>query len=338
MKPRVRSRSSSALRVLFALALGSFGSACAGTIEQESTLPSASDARDVERIEELETRIAELERDLSRTPTTPTESVVITSEATPSREENPVLADAGTFALAEPDVATAPETQTGPRTVLRLHESRPSAIAVPVVTERLPVVEIPAVQNPANAGAPPSLAAPVASADAATHVATTPAVPPSFVANSTPTTLPIVGLQAPAVVSSTPVTTTVTPSTPASTDDLTDYRAGLAHLTGRRYASAVASLSAFLRDHPGSAQSDSALYWRATAQYALRNYREALVDYERVVRVAPRGERAADSLYHAGLCHRRLGDTSRATSSFARLQRDYPTSVAARLALREDTT
>ena len=130
----------------------------------------------------------------------------------------------------------------------------------------------------------------------------------------------------------------VVTATPTETEDSTAYRQGLGHLTARRYEAAIASLSTFLRDHPGSARADDALYWRATAHYALRHYGEALVDYDRVPRIAPRGEHAADAIFHAGLCHRRLGAEADARSAFARVRRDYPDSVAARLAAREEST
>ena len=311
-----RRRSRTVLGAVVVLASGLGGGCATGRMADESTIMHASDFEldsrepDSERIEELETRIAELERDLRRVePTTPT-SVRITSE----EGEDP---------RSTVEEAHEPEPQpSGPRAVLRLYESAPAVYdAVPVVSERLPVAAMPArpVVSGVDATATPPAAMPTAPVPSPTRLS-----PPGF--PPLPSTT-----QGPASVA-----VTLAPETPV--EDLTAYRQGLAPLTARRYDLAIASLSAFLRDHPGGEQSDDALFWRATAQYALRHYREALVDFDRVVRLAPQGERAADSLYHAGLCHRRLGDDVSAASAFARLRRDYPNSVAARLSLREDTT
>jgi tol-pal system protein YbgF len=303
---------------------------CASTMSSDpGTLHTSMDATgddDAGRIGELETRIQELERDLRRVTPQATASVRLTPDGA---ETDDALVSGSSYPGAE-SADAASEPSTGPRTVLRLHETRPTAtdFPIPVVSERLPVADMPPAplaNPPPGSGARPQPVAP-------------PAVPPVAFAPQPVAMASATGLDPVPLPLPVPVAALASHSRPTPSEDLREYRLGLGHLTARRYEAAVASLSAFLRDHPGSAQADDALYWRGTSHYALRRYREALVDYERVVRLSPQGERAADSLYHAGLCHRRLGDESRAQRAFARLQSDYPNSVAARLALREDTT
>lgn len=279
-------------------------------------------------VRELEARIAQLERELSATRGS-SESRSTTIGTTGSGD----LGEAGTFALTSSGASDSAETSAhaetapGDRVTLRLHETRPMALPIEASQERLPVAAIPPVPL-AVTTASPQTAANASAPTTAPRAAVVPPIPPTaFVASTSPAPVP------PPTMIPAPA-----PPPPAPSESLEDYRAGLAHLTARRFEQAIGSLSAFLRDHPGSAQSDDALYWRATAYYALRRYREASVDYDRVVRIAPRGERAADALYHSALCARRLGDDQRARTFFARVRREYPDSVAARLAAREDTT
>lgn len=269
---------------------------------------------------ELEARIAMLEQELAqaRSATSTRSTTLGRSQASTGEAGSGVFELQATEALTftadtDSDSAPAENVGGGERVTLRLHETRPTILPLPAPTERLPVAAIPPVPVSVPLGTTEPSSAPPA----------TSAVPPPSTVFAPPT----VAMPAP------------TPAVaPVSADSLVEYRAGLAHLTARRFEAAIGSLSAFLRDNPGSAQADDALYWRATAYYALRRYREAVVDYDRIVRIAPHGDRAADALYHSALCSRRLGDDERARATFARLRREYPDSVAARLAAREDTT
>lgn len=279
--------------------------ACATSARNEASTVADSD-RDEARVAELEARIRQLETDLAATSgaEAPRTSVRVgTTGEVPADDEDVVPT----------------EGEGGGSVVLRLHEERPADL--PVVTERLAVVPMPATPVPAA----PMVATSATSAPvpASTTVPVGPTPPPTSLA-------PLLAPQ-PA-----PVPATTLPS--ATDPDAASYRIAIDHLSARRFDAAIAAFTSFLRDHPGSARADDALYWRATSYYALHRYAEALVDYERVPRVAPRGEHAADAIYHSGLCHRRLGADERARAAFARVRRDYPDSVAANLAAREDTT
>ena len=79
----------------------------------------------------------------------------------------------------------------------------------------------------------------------------------------------------------------------------------------------------------------NALYWRAETHYALRAYDQAQAEFEAVVNRYPHGSKAADALLKAGLCRLRSGNRREAESVFERVQREYPETVAARMAARE---
>ncbi|MCZ7678537.1 MAG: tol-pal system protein YbgF [Sandaracinaceae bacterium] len=205
-----------------------------------------------------------------------------------------------------PVIEEAPR-ETGPRPVLRLYgpapvpgpEAPPVVAAPPLPSIRLPVV--------LGADGDPDAV---------------PAIPAS----------PL--LVSPPVASAPPPE----PPRPAPADDpaVASYREGLAHLSARRLDEALAAFDSFLRAHPHHAYADNALYWRGEIHYARRDYRRALAELSALVERYPRGNKVAEALLRIGLCHERMGDRQRAREVFHRLRTQYPDSVAARMASRED--
>lgn len=116
------------------------------------------------------------------------------------------------------------------------------------------------------------------------------------------------------------------------------YRAALAKLRDREYVQAVEAFDSFLASHPQHAYAANAQYWRAEAIYAQRRYRDALHAFEVFVQRHSRHAKVADALLKMGLCHARSGDAGRARVLFQRVQQEYPDTVAARIASREEAS
>ncbi|MBK6810714.1 MAG: tol-pal system protein YbgF [Sandaracinaceae bacterium] len=116
------------------------------------------------------------------------------------------------------------------------------------------------------------------------------------------------------------------------------YRAALGHLRDRQYPEAVDAFDSFLRTHANHPYVANAHYWRAEAIYAQRRYRDALHAFEVFVQRHGSHTKVADALLKMGLCHARSGDTARARAMFRRVQQEYPDTVAARLASREEAS
>jgi len=114
------------------------------------------------------------------------------------------------------------------------------------------------------------------------------------------------------------------------------YRAALAHLTARQAPEALAGFEAFLRDHPRHPYADNAMYWRAEIHYMRRDHRRALRAFSALIERYPHGNKVPDALLRIGLCYERLGQRDRARRVFERLRAQYPDSMAARMASRED--
>ena len=62
------------------------------------------------------------------------------------------------------------------------------------------------------------------------------------------------------------------------------------------------------------------------------------LDFERVEKLHPWGNKAPDALYRMGQIHSRRGDVARARAYFAKVREPFPETAAARLALREDAS
>lgn len=116
------------------------------------------------------------------------------------------------------------------------------------------------------------------------------------------------------------------------------YRAALVLVRDRRYAEAAEALDGFVERHAGHPRWSDALYWLGVVQYAQRRYDRALLVFRRVSEGHRDSERAADAMLKMGMCHMRMGDAERARALFQRVRRQFPNSVAARMASQEDAS
>jgi tol-pal system protein YbgF len=171
-----------------------------------------------------------------------------------------------------------------------------SAIAA-VEHPRVPAVPAPA-PPPAQAGAP------------------APLVPQAVPAESVPVQPPQPGPPAPTV------------SRAGNPEQ--EYSAALATFRSREHGQAVLDFIDFIAKYPKHSLAGNAQYWIGEAYWAQRDYRQALVEFEKVSEYGP--GKAPDALVKIGLCHARLRDASRAEQAWQRVIREYPKSEAAGLA------
>ncbi|UJR80073.1 tol-pal system protein YbgF [Sandaracinus amylolyticus] len=115
------------------------------------------------------------------------------------------------------------------------------------------------------------------------------------------------------------------------------YRAALALVEARRWDDALASLRAFADAHPSHPYADNALFWQGEIAFARREYRRAIELWSALLVRYPDGNKVPDALLRIGVSYERLGDLERAREHFRRVREQYPDSVAARLASREET-
>jgi len=116
------------------------------------------------------------------------------------------------------------------------------------------------------------------------------------------------------------------------------YNAALANFRAREHGQAVLDFMDFIARYPAHPEAPMAQSWIGEAYYEQRDYRQAIIELERVVTMAPTSFVAADALLKIGLAHTMLRENSRAQQAWRRLVREYPGSESAgkaRALLRE---
>jgi tol-pal system protein YbgF len=94
---------------------------------------------------------------------------------------------------------------------------------------------------------------------------------------------------------------------------------------GRR----AAGFASFIKRYPGSALAPSALFWLGNAQYATRNYKEAIATFRALLAAAPRHAKAPEAMLSIANCQIELKDTAGARATLNALIKTYPQSEAA---------
>jgi tol-pal system protein YbgF len=108
------------------------------------------------------------------------------------------------------------------------------------------------------------------------------------------------------------------------------YAAALATFRAREYGQAVLDFIDFIGTYPKHALAANAQYWIGEAYYIQRDYRQALVEFQKVLEM--RSGKIPDALVKIGLCQWTLRDPRRARAAWQRVVRDYPSTESARLA------
>jgi len=137
---------------------------------------------------------------------------------------------------------------------------------------------------------------------------------------------------------SNPVTTNPATNNPVTTNAERVYAAALATFRSREHGQAVLDFLEFIARYPDHQLAASAQYWIGEAYYAQRDYRQALVEFAKVLARPGPNASAPESLWKIGLCHANLRAPGHARETWQRLLREYPDSEAARRARTRLTT
>ncbi|HAL40164.1 MAG TPA: tol-pal system protein YbgF [Polaromonas sp.] len=111
-----------------------------------------------------------------------------------------------------------------------------------------------------------------------------------------------------------------------------EFEAALATLRKGDFAAAQTSFVAFMKRYPQSGYKSSALFWLANAQYAVRNYRDAVVNFRALVVAEPDHMRAPEALLSMANCQVELKDVKSARKTLEELVKAYPQSEATSVA------
>lgn len=108
-----------------------------------------------------------------------------------------------------------------------------------------------------------------------------------------------------------------------------DFEAALAVFRSGKFADAGAAFGAFVRQYPRSGYVPSARFWLGNAQYATRDYKEAINNFKLMLADAPAHARAPEAALSIANCQVELKDTRSARKTLEDLLRAYPQSEAA---------
>lgn len=118
----------------------------------------------------------------------------------------------------------------------------------------------------------------------------------------------------------------------AKPDRATMYSAAYQLFKDSQYARARAAFQDFLTAHPKSEYSDNAQFWMGECFFFEKNYEKAILEYEKVTKNYPDGNRVPYALLKQGLSFLNLGDKTSARLLLQQVIRDFPNTNQARIA------
>ncbi len=111
-----------------------------------------------------------------------------------------------------------------------------------------------------------------------------------------------------------------------------DFDAAMAVFRGGNFAGAQKSFAGFLKTHPKAPQYPAALFWLGNAQYATKNYKEAVNNFRSSLSMEPSGPRSAEAMLAIANCQVELKDNAAARKTLDDLVKRFPKSEAAQAA------
>jgi tol-pal system protein YbgF len=108
-----------------------------------------------------------------------------------------------------------------------------------------------------------------------------------------------------------------------------DYETGFAVFRKGDFASAEVVLIDFINRYAQSGYRPSALFWLGNAQYATKDYKDALANFRTLVAQTPDHSRVPEALLAIANCQLELKDTKGARKTLEELTNAHPTTEAA---------
>jgi tol-pal system protein YbgF len=115
----------------------------------------------------------------------------------------------------------------------------------------------------------------------------------------------------------------------ADSSEKREFESALAIFRSGDFAGAQTALVSFAHRHPKSGYNSSVLFWLGNAQYATRDYKEAIANFRSVLTDTPDHLRAPEALLSIANCQIELKDSRAARRTLEDLIKTYPQSEAA---------
>ena len=111
-----------------------------------------------------------------------------------------------------------------------------------------------------------------------------------------------------------------------SSDDFKrSYVKALSHYQNGDFHKAIEGFSALVGIDPNHKLSDNSQYWLGEAFYSLKNYRRAVLEFQKVFQFAEK-DKWDDAQIKLGICHQKMGNMDKARDEFQKLLDRYPDS------------
>ncbi len=104
------------------------------------------------------------------------------------------------------------------------------------------------------------------------------------------------------------------------------------------HVAALDLLARFVKENPGHAFADDALFWRGECYLAQGKPLKGIGELERLLGRYPRSDKSASALYRIGFAYDQLGDPGKAGEYYFKVVERYPGTEAARKASRRVAT
>jgi tol-pal system protein YbgF len=114
-----------------------------------------------------------------------------------------------------------------------------------------------------------------------------------------------------------------------------DYELGWQAMEKRDYRLAISRFKEFLKKHPKSNLADNAQYWIGESHYGLREFDQAIIEFDAVRRRYPQGDKVSAALLKQGYAFAELGEKVNARLLLQEVVEKFPeTPEAARAKMR----
>ena len=110
------------------------------------------------------------------------------------------------------------------------------------------------------------------------------------------------------------------------------YDTAYGDYTKGRYALAIQGFQEYLDAYPTTTLADNAQYWIGESHYAQRKFKEAIDDFDKLLKTWPKSGKAAAALLKKGYALSEMGQKPEAVVSLQYVVNEYPASEEARLA------
>jgi tol-pal system protein YbgF len=115
----------------------------------------------------------------------------------------------------------------------------------------------------------------------------------------------------------------------AEPSEIKSFDSALTVFRSGDFVAAAAAFSDFVKAYPSSGYMPSSLFWLGNAQYANRDYKEAIRNFTTLSTKYAQHMRAPDAMLSAGNCQVELKDLKSARKSYSDLIKAYPQTEAA---------